>query len=94
MVNYAGCAVGLLVVSVVCTEIEGSIGFPKGFAGLLIQADYVLNVIAVEMYDQSIVVRNGRSCGSSPVIALEVSPFPEFFSGGGVERCGAMSSEM
>ena len=51
MVNYAGCAVGLLVVSVVCTEIEGSIGFPKGFTGLLIQADYVLNVIAVEMYD-------------------------------------------
>src|SRR5262249_1264467 len=78
----AGRAVRFLQVAVVLLVLKIAVGLPGGLARVLVQGDDVLQVIAVVGHDQQVLVNDRRRAGAAPVVARQVTAFPDRL------RCG------
>ena len=66
---------------------------PHGLAGVLVEADDVLLIAAVEVHQQQVLEDDRRRAGAAIVVALEIAPFPQHLAGTGVDRRRARRSE-
>ena len=70
------------------------LGSPDGFTGIFVESRNVLHVKAIKREKEHPIVDDRGRAGTAKVVAFQVTTFPNFATGFGVEAGRAVSTEM